>query len=169
MPEIDDKKIWAAYAQTVKPISGKKKMGKPQASAPKPLSRAVGEGAARSTAGEGKVAKPPISFDRRTERRLREGAIEIDARLDLHGMRQDEAYGALNAFIARQIKAGHRCLLIITGKGRAGTGVLRTKLADWLAASQHAAQILALRPAALRHGGAGAFYVILKKGKSRDE
>lgn len=104
-------------------------------------------------------------LDRNIERRLRQGETPIDARIDLHGMRQNEARQALDDFITRQAKAGRRCLLVITGKGRGGEGVLRASLDSWLAASSEAARILALRPAALKHGGAGAFYVLLRRGK----
>ena len=38
-----------------------------------------------------------------------------------------------------------------------------TKLADWLAASEHASDIVAIRGAHRRHGGQGAIYVVLRK------
>jgi DNA-nicking Smr family endonuclease len=104
-------------------------------------------------------------LDHAIERRLRQGSIAIKARLDLHGMRQDEAHGALESFMTRHAKAGHRSLLIITGKGRGGEGVLRSSLEGWLATLPEAGQILALRPAALKHGGTGAFYVLLRRRK----
>jgi len=111
----------------------------------------------------------PVLFDRRMERKLRAGEIRLDARLDLHGMTQKEAYAAVGAFIATQAKTGARILLVITGKGRGsqdeagrrGDGVLKSSLRDWLANMPDAARILAVRPAAIKHGGAGAFYVIL--------
>ena len=36
---------------------------------------------------------------------------------------------------------------------------------DWLAASRHAPRIAAVRPAQPRHGGAGAVYVVLRRGR----
>ena len=44
-------------------------------------------------------------------------------------------------------------------------GAIRAKLLDWLAASRHASQIAAVRPAQPRHGGAGAVYVVLRRGR----
>jgi DNA-nicking Smr family endonuclease len=165
MPENSDDEVWAAYTKAVKPIRGEKKIrvSPPTKKGPK----TSGLPSKKEPLPHNPKQLPAPLFDRRMERRLRQGEVEIDARLDLHGMRQDEAYSALGEFIARQVKAGHRTLLVITGKGRNGPGVLRSSLAGWLAASPQASQILALRPASIRHGGDGAFYVILKRrGKS---
>ncbi|HUY68235.1 MAG TPA: Smr/MutS family protein [Alphaproteobacteria bacterium] len=106
-------------------------------------------------------------LDKSLERRLRAGDVAIGARLDLHGMTQREAHCALEDFLERQVAAGKRVLLVITGKGRMGGGVLRARLAGWLAASPCATHIRGVRSAAPKHGGAGAFYVLL--GKRKDE
>lgn len=166
MLKTGDKKLWHAYAEGVKPLgkdsktasgSSGQENGREQPASKKPAVKAQKQQERHTTKNAA-----PVAFDRRTERRLRRGEIEIDARLDLHGLRQEGAHRALDAFMARH--AGRsRCLLVITGKGRGGSGVLRARLADWLAASDHAAKILALRPAAIRHGGDGAFYVMLRR------
>jgi DNA-nicking Smr family endonuclease len=106
-------------------------------------------------------------LDKKIERQLRQGAVEIEARLDLHGMTQDRAYAALEKFLAAQVKAARRNLLVITGKGRAGRSVLRDNLMGWLETVSAASQILSVRTASLKHGGSGAFYVILRKAKGR--
>jgi DNA-nicking Smr family endonuclease len=103
--------------------------------------------------------------DRKSERRLREGDITLDARLDLHGMTQAEAHAALTDFMKAQAAAGARNLLIITGKGRNNEGVLRLQLTHWLETLPQAALIRDIRLAAPRHGGDGAFYVMLKRQK----
>ncbi len=59
----------------------------------------------------------PEPFDPRIGKRIARGRHEIDARLDLHGMRQHDAYAALRGFLARCQAQGHRHVLIITGKG----------------------------------------------------
>ena len=43
--------------------------------------------------------------------------------------------------------------------------VVRAAVGDWLAASPHASHIAAVRNAHPRHGGAGAIYLILKRGR----
>ena len=76
---------------------------------------------------------------------------------------QSEAFEALARFLHRKVKAGKKILLIVTGKGRGDAGVLKTQLPFWLTQLPEAAQILALRPAAIKHGGSGAFYVLLRR------
>jgi DNA-nicking Smr family endonuclease len=168
MPANDDEKIWLAYAKGVKPFAGQK----PPKPAPRTKSRSTAspvtvQPAWQTLRTEAHVSLSDNPLDRNIERRLRKGDIEIDARIDLHGMRQSEARNALDDFVARQVKAGRRCLLIITGKGRGGEGVLRANLENWLINSPHAAQMLALRSSAPQHGGSGAFYVLLKRKTRR--
>lgn len=96
------------------------------------------------------------------ERKLRCGDIAIDARLDLHGMTQEQAYAALGRFVGEQIRTRGRTLLIITGKGRNMDGVLRSSLPQWLRTFPHAQNILSVRQSAPKHGGLGSYYVLLK-------
>jgi len=96
---------------------------------------------------------------------LKGGTMRIDARLDLHGMTQHQAYGELGRFMQRQVTRGARLLLIITGKGKDLQGVLRTSLPGWLMSGEFKPHILTIHPAHLRHGGDGATYVLLRKIK----
>jgi DNA-nicking Smr family endonuclease len=109
--------------------------------------------------------KPPpeLGIDKNTLTRLKRGEMEITSRIDLHGMTQADAHAALDAFIARGVSRGARLLLVITGKGSGGDGVLRRQLPHWLHAGPHATRILRLEPAHLRHGGTGAWYVYLRR------
>lgn len=112
-------------------------------------------------------------LDRRNAERLRRGQMAIEGRLDLHGMFQDEAERALDRFLAQSAAAGKRCLLVITGKGstpRGGDlviperlGVLRDAVPGWLAKPGNRRLIVATHPAARRHGGSGALYVLLRR------
>lgn len=116
--------------------------------------------------------------DARTAGRFSRGQMVIDATLDLHGSRQADAQRQLQRFIAQGVQAGHRCLLVITGKGKTRTpshssapvdtmsqkpGVIKRRLLDWLALPGMAEHILAVKAAQPRHGGGGAFYVLLKR------
>ena len=75
-------------------------------------------------------------------KRLGRGRVTIDGTLDLHGMRQDEAYGALTRYLSARSARGDRTILVITGKGLKKVngdpttiverGVLRTMLPIWL-------------------------------------
>jgi DNA-nicking Smr family endonuclease len=94
---------------------------------------------------------------------LKKGTMRIDARLDLHGMTQFDAFRELNHFMQKQTRRGARLLLIITGKGKNLDGILRANLPGWLMEGEFQNQILTIHPAHLRHGGDGATYVLLRR------
>ncbi len=99
-------------------------------------------------------------IDRNTAERFRKGDAPIDATLDLHGMTSEKAHRALVSFIQKHIKLESRRLLVITGKG---SGILRSSLPDWLTAPNLSKEILAFDVAKQKHGGAGAYYILLKR------
>ena len=103
--------------------------------------------------------------DRRTAERMKRGRMQVDARLDLHGMTQAEAHRALDAFVAASYDAGRRCLLVITGKGQGKQegGVLRGKVPQWLNQAPNRGRVLAFDYAQQRDGGTGALYVMLRR------
>lgn len=74
---------------------------------------------------------------------------------------------ALLAFVAFQRTQGARCVLVITGKGKAGEGVIRKRFLDWLNAPDVRAHVSSYAQAHQKHGGAGAFYVFLKRRDGR--
>ncbi len=117
-------------------------------------------------------------LDRRTARSLRRGERDPDGRLDLHGMTADRAHSALNRFILDSRTRGHRCVLVITGKGRRYTrpsesgfsmehseGVLRRDVPRWLAQPPLSGATVGIYQAHRKHGGDGALYVYLRKAK----
>ena len=105
------------------------------------------------------------------DRRLAKGMVQPDVTVDLHGYTLSSAHGRLDGALQLSIAAGHRAILLITGKARndderrreGGRGAIRAAIADWLAASRHASHIAAVRRAHPRHGGAGALYIILRR------
>ncbi len=123
------------------------------------------------------VGAPEAGIDRRTAQKLRRGMRHPDARIDLHGMSAERAHRALDIFIADALAAGHRCVLVITGKGgRRGQedeapwmhrrlGILRDQAPRWLRSGPHGSRIVGVYEAHQRHGGGGAFYVYLKKSR----
>ena len=67
------------------------------------------------------LALPPIApIDKHERRQVVRGTRAIDARIDLHGMRQAEAHGALRGFLALAQIRGYAMVLVITGKGAGG-------------------------------------------------
>lgn len=111
-------------------------------------------------------------LDKRTEARLRKGQRQPDARLDLHGMTANRAHAMLIRFIGQARAAGHRCVLVITGKGAPGErrpfgepapGVIRREAPIWLSTPPLSSMVVHVSGAHPRHGGGGALYVYLKK------
>ena len=105
---------------------------------------------------------PAPTIGGHAEAHLRRGRIEPDARIDLHGLTQERAYRALLGFLTRAQADGSRLVLVITGKG----GVLRSQLPLWLGQADLRPLVAGLNEAHIRHGGGGAFYVLLRKRKS---
>lgn len=121
-------------------------------------------------------AKPPPA-DRSNERRLRRGRVEIEARIDLHGMRLAEARAALGRFLHSAKARGLRTVLVITGKGlrlssrqrgegEAEPGAIRRAFPAWLAEGELRHLVSGYAPSHARHGGTGAFYVTLRFPKN---
>lgn len=110
-------------------------------------------------------------MDPKLKRKLARGREEIDATIDLHGLRQANAHHKLIEFIHAAIARGDRNVLVITGKGLtrasetpyAPRGVLRQAVPEWLSAPEMSALIAGFGPAAQGHGGGGALYVRLKR------
>lgn len=102
-------------------------------------------------------------LDKRTLIRLRRGQLPINGRLDLHGLGRVEAHHRLVEFLARAEQAGRRCVLVITGKGSRGDGVLRQEVPRWLNEPANRARVIAFSHAIPPDGGEGALYVLLRR------
>jgi len=123
--------------------------------------------------------RPPslAPIDDRTRRRLVRGAMDIDERLDLHGLTQDAAHVMLRRFLVGARDRGARIVLVITGKGKPGggafaqheRGVLRRSVPHWLADPSLRGVVVGFEEAHLAHGGSGAIYVRLRRRRDRWE
>ncbi len=120
--------------------------------------------------------KPPpplVPIERRKARRIARGIVEIDDRIDLHGLRQVDAERRLRAFILGARAQGLRTVLVITGKGgerstnprdgESERGVLRRSVPLWLEQPDLRDCVAGIAPAHIRHGGSGAIYIHLRK------
>ena len=120
---------------------------------------------------------PHAPFDPRITKRIARGRHSIDARLDLHGLRQQDAYVVLRRFLARCQADGLRHVLVITGKGgkpdEAATrdfwqtderGILRRLVPQWLAEPSFRLHVVSFTESAMKHGGSGALYLTIRKG-----
>ncbi len=187
--------VWATVVETLQPVRLKGRIT-PKADVPegvgagppppgKPARAPLNDAAAKSPEAPPSTARrraqvkspPPIAdFDRRKAKRIAGGRIEIEARIDLHGMRAAEAHAALRGFIMRCHGQGKRNLLVITGKGatadlrdrpfelddRRDRGVLKRHVPLWLAEPDLRAVVVSFTTAHARHGGDGALYIQLR-------
>ena len=112
-----------------------------------------------------KLSGERVSIDPKVRKKLSRGEIEFTRYLDLHGYYFDEAYDALMDFLNESQEQGHRCVLIIHGKGKGygeggKIGLIKSKVPEWL---QGNSAVLAYHTAKPKHGGSGAAYVLLRR------
>jgi len=170
-----DLELWAHVTRDTRPLPRKKRLAarhpagdvseRPEeASGTPPTPRHRAHGAAPVRLPELSLDAAP-GLDARSAERLRRGELPIEARLDLHGHSQDEAQGALLAFVARAWRERRRTLLVITGKGRRGEGdgILRAAVPRWLNAEPLRRHLLAFARAQPKDGGSGALYLLLRR------
>ncbi len=189
----DDHHIWRLAAETIEPLKRRKPRFHPAAEAAKsaPVKKAPAAPPSPKTARPDalSIAPPPVAkaaqrqapelstFDRNSARKIRIGRVEIEARVDLHGMHQHEAHAALRSFLARCQSRGLRFVLVITGKGKTTSseasdarsddlgrerGVLKRNVPRWLEEPDVRSIVVSYTTAAIQHGGEGALYVHLR-------
>jgi DNA-nicking Smr family endonuclease len=145
------------------PVEGKKQAAIPRFR--------LGEKAAPFRPNEA-LPGPAIQMDAKAFTRMSKGKLAPEARIDLHGMTVSEAHPELIRFILSAYSEGLRLVLVITGKGKAGPdfgpipqryGILKHQVPNWLRSPPLGGMILQVSEAHLKHGGAGALYVYLRK------
>lgn len=156
----EERRLWSRVARTVQAAPGR--TPEPEEADTPVLMSGPQALIAPVQAGRPKPHRPGPPEDLSGQRRIRRGQNEIEARIDLHGHTQDSAHRAVVDFILRQASLGARCVLVITGKGRLGTGVLRARLFDWIADPDLRPFIAGYATAHPRHGGSGAVYLFLR-------
>lgn len=107
-----------------------------------------------------------VGLDPRILRRLRAGELAYQAHFDLHGMTAEEAKPAVREFVLRSMVAGHRCVLLVHGRGRNSPDqrpILKDRLKDWLTQGEFGRRVLAFSTARPCDGGSGAMYVLLRR------
>lgn len=182
----EEQAAWARLADSVTPMKGRQRPPQPKQPrdsapvkpAPAPITpkpRKPAPGAVRKA-----VAPPPppprqlfsSELDSHWNRKLKGGQITPDYTLDLHGHTLDTAYDRIVGGLDQARAMGARVVLVIAGRERpvdpadrqSKRGAIRAKLLDWIAASNHADCIAAVRRAHIRHGGEGALYLVLRRG-----
>ena len=107
-------------------------------------------------------------IDAKTRKKMDRGEIEIDATLDLHNQTMEVAYLSLVQFINQSYKLSRRMLLVITGKGkRSGDSltIIKNEFLVWINDPRLRNKIIRFSQAHRKHGGGGAYYILLKRHK----
>ena len=137
----------------------------------KPRAAAPAAGRAASASAAAPLPRPPpfAPLERRLRQKLARGRAAPEAAIDLHGMRRQEAFIALRQFLTHAQSEGARLVLVVTGKGERGAlgegapGILRQSVPHWLREPVYHAIVVGFEEAQRPHGGAGAFYVRLRR------
>lgn len=175
----DEAAAWAKLASSVTPLEGRKAVPKPELPVhplKTPVQHKVGVGHTPKPtmpAPQRSASPPGPGLDSHWERKIKSGQLQPDFTLDLHGHNLDAAYDRLMYGIDQARAVGARVVLVIAGRHRPvdaadrgeRRGAIRAKMLDWLAASRHGDAISAVRKAHIRHGGEGALYLVLKRGR----
>lgn len=158
----EEAQLWDLVTSDVTPMKGARK--KRETPTTKPVKTTVRDRAPMATPAPVTKSGPvPKDIDRATRDKFERGKMEIEATLDLHGSSQAQAQDDLIAFLSRAWRSGKRCVLVITGKGRDGQGILRSRLPEWVNDAPLRDIVLRVSPAKQRDGGQGAFYVLLRR------
>lgn len=178
--DVNDAALWARVAKSATPL----KKGHAQRAIPVPVppkfppkrkttAPPAPKPAAKAPPKPAPVA-PGSALDRQVARKLDTGKLAVEARLDLHGLKQEEAHVALRRFLKSAQAKGKRHVLVITGKGAGKEparsfyeedvrGVLRQAVPHWLGLPDLAPLVVSFSAAPRRLGGDGALYVRLRR------
>ncbi len=180
-----DYQIWQFYAQSIQPIDNKnvslmndihdEYSLDTQNIPPNILSKKTASLNAMQAPLQRDISSPikihhhTFEAETNAKRRMKKGRFIFNAKIDLHGQSQNQAFDNLEKFIINHYKKQVRHLLIITGRGRycyqnfESSGVLIKKVPEWLKNPPFSSMISVIEQASSYDGGQGALYVILRK------
>lgn len=161
--------LWAHVADQVKPLPGKARPVHPVAVKPK-AEPAPPAPHAKAIPAVSRAATPPplAAIETRLRTQVQRGQRAPDGILDLHGYRQDAAHQRLLEFLHRKQGQGAKLVIVITGKGQTGGGVLKRLVPLWLGDPHLRGLVIGFEDAAQHHGGSGALYVRLRRPIATD-
>lgn len=174
-----DVRLWAKVVEKAKPLPETPPVALPDDDAepdppdiddyPSPRLAPMRESERRVAKLQGELSHGTTAgIDKRTAERFKKGEMEVQGRLDLHGMTREAAHGALRRFLADCAARQRRFVIVVTGKGlrSEGNGILRSEVPRWLNEPELRTLILSFTYAQPRDGGQGALYVLLKRDRN---
>jgi DNA-nicking Smr family endonuclease len=176
----DEAELWARVTGSAAPLKQRNLVSVGLAPAKPPRLLKKQPPSPSSTPMQPKPAPRPrptasaVTLDRQTSRQLERGRLAVEARLDLHGLRQRDALAQLRKFLKSAQARDLRHVLVITGKGTEQAaaksfyeaeerGVLRQAVPRWLTEPDFASLVVSFASAPRRLGGEGALYVRLRR------
>ncbi|OQP86213.1 DNA mismatch repair protein MutS [Rhizobium rhizosphaerae] len=172
----EDRILWGKVARTTRALPGRMERlsveeelfapppppAKEEVKPPKPAKPVPAPVEKPATRQVQKIHHP---LEKPVHRKLARGRLNIEARIDLHGMFQGEAYDLLLGFLTRAHQHGLRHVLVITGKGTSmgSDGALKRMVPMWFSLPSFRILISSYDNAARGHGGEGALYVRLAR------
>ncbi|HCW85751.1 MAG: Smr/MutS family protein [Planktotalea sp.] len=122
-----------------------------------------------------RLRSAPVKMDAKSYKTMQRGKLKPEGRIDLHGMTVAQAHPALISFIMTAQANGRRLVLVITGKGgkreELGAiapqrmGALKRQVPIWLTMAPVSSAVLQVTESHIKHGGAGAYYVYLRRAR----
>lgn len=177
----EDRILWGKVARSTRPMPGRleelaefEEMLVEPTAEDKAVSSASAVPAGDAAAVQAAQKKPGgihHPLEKPVKRKLSRGHLALEARIDLHGLIQSEAHGILLDFLLRAHDRGLRHVLVITGKGRSmgSDGALKRSVPLWFSKPEFRFLISSYETAARQHGGDGALYVRLSRGRGDRE
>jgi DNA-nicking Smr family endonuclease len=173
----EDRRLWARVSGSVTPARVRKALRialeaparvevrpcAPPALRPQPTVAKPASSPASSVVRQPAAHGAPEALEPRRQRRLSRERDPIEATIDLHGFGRFEAEDQLRAFLTSAQARDLRAVLVVTGQGRRGGGVIRASIQEWLQSHALRGVVSGFATAHRRHGGDGAFYVTLRR------
>lgn len=171
----DDLNAFQAAMEGVKPLRQDKVLNRPETRNRKRSGSAAEQQTAHQTSGTSEAWQPVEpeaelshqggGLQSRQFKKLRQGQIPVEARLDLHGQTLAQAEQSLGRFFDDCQRQGLRCVMVVHGKGQTdrhqGFGI-KTAVNYWLKEDR---RVVGFHSAQPRDGGRGAVYVLLRKAR----
>lgn len=172
----DEEILWTRVKRTIKPDLKEEEnfadllnqRSQPQPSLPKSkpiIPRIISAPSYSPPINKPKIGLSASPIDDPTAKKLVKGAVSIDGRIDLHGMTQIQAHRALYNYVQDCHFGSKKIVLVITGKGNFGEGILRQEVPKWLREPAFTNYVSGFRTSHVTHGGSGALYVRIRKRK----
>ena len=169
----EDRILWGKVARSVRALPGRMEFidDVETATAQEPVAaggtviETTPAGASATTLADRKPDHRHHPIERPVQKKIAKGRLQLEARIDLHGLVQSEAHAMLLGFLVHAHERGLRHVLVITGKGASmgSEGALKRAVPLWFSKPEFRFLISGYETASRGHGGEGALYVRLAR------